>query len=545
MDDPDYIPKLVDRIMARQGGITSAELRALQITLHNEQEIFTREFLAAKNDKQRRAVVDGVRLKHIIDAKEAIDVGTGEAARVLRSIRNSIALAENLIVIKTLHDKGMLSSQDLELFQAVLANPTAEAKKMLKQKVKMDEQGWSDLYYQFYFNSLLSNPATWGLNFGSTAIWSAYQIPHEMLTSAIDAAVYVAHNIPGLRSVLNKFYNEGGPAKRKHYFVDVLGSLRQLPKGVVQGAIKAVPIMRDGVLPNEHYYLETRFDPDLGGNTLETHQLFDRGPDALVSAVRTVGPIMSIPTRVMRASDTLFNTMAYDRKIYQIAHREARNQGLEGAERDAFIQDVIKSDKAVHEAYHLEAVAAARYSTFNDIGGKFTRHMMLLRHNSHIVRLLVPFLRTLVNLQKRGLEMLPGIGLAIDRMHRKDKKVPFQHGHSVADSIAKQIEGMANQARSKIAELNGEFVESEKAITIVENALEKFDKAGKTLNATQIKGLLDAAEEAARAIEVGCGAFATTTAATPGARDRAQALTHARQVTHEPVGDVDEVIAAL
>ena len=56
-----------------------------------------------------------------------------------------------------------------------------------------------------------------------------------------------------------------------------------------------------------------------------------------------------------------------------------------------------------------------------------------------------PFMNTLVNLGKRGLEMTPGVGLMAEMSYRRfDPQFNRDSfGHRPSDIIAKQIEGMA------------------------------------------------------------------------------------------------------
>lgn len=442
-EDPDFVGKLVARLNQQGGSITSMELSALRISLETQQQEFIDAFLKA-TPKEAAKLAEGLAMRSIAETKQAIDLGTAEAGRVLRSLQSSIALTENLVTLKTLSDKGLLDESDVKLFQAMLKNPSANAAQVLSARSKAAQKGWGDLYYQMYFNSLLSNPSTWGLNIGTTAIWTAYQVPHEILTSAVDAAAYMAHKIPGLRAVLNKFYYQGKPAQRQLYMRDVFSSIAGFATGGVRGAGKGAFILATGQHPTGAGWMESRYDPDLSGDNLETHQLFVGSKSETVNKlVRKTGGVLSIPTRVMRASDAVFNTIAYERKLTQIIGREIKNRKMSKSMAKKFADDVRNSGHPAYEMFHIEAAQAARYSTFNDAGGKLTRYLMLMRHNSHLVRLMLPFLRTIVNLQKRALEMTPGLGLAIDAMARNDPKANRIHGHSIADSIAKQIEGMA------------------------------------------------------------------------------------------------------
>jgi hypothetical protein len=125
----------------------------------------------------------------------------------------------------------------------------------------------------------------------------------------------------------------------------------------------------------------------------------------------------------------------------------------------------------------MQAADAARYSVFSDLPGKLTKSLNAIREQHPVAKpFTIPFLNTLVNIAKRGAEMIPGIGLGVEYMEGQERGMReaariardynsnltdanskrmtikeaydqmsvsdrFGYGHSPADIIAKQVEG--------------------------------------------------------------------------------------------------------
>ncbi|NIV12146.1 MAG: hypothetical protein GWN62_12985, partial [Aliifodinibius sp.] len=88
-----------------------------------------------------------------------------------------------------------------------------------------------------------------------------------------------------------------------------------------------------------------------------------------------------------------------------------------------------------------QAGESANYFTFMDAPGAATRHALAIRNMVPLARTQIPFINTIVNLFKRGIEMTPGIGL-LPKAGREVLKSPKQAGPKVTDVVAKQIEGL-------------------------------------------------------------------------------------------------------
>jgi len=109
-----------------------------------------------------------------------------------------------------------------------------------------------------------------------------------------------------------------------------------------------------------------------------------------------------------------------------LARRAANVRKLTGEARVGFEKRFMKNPP---EKVHQEALQYAKYNTFMDDPGWFSSAIIRLRGKIPGGRLVVPFVNTIGNLLKRGVEMTPGVGLALAK------------GQNPSEVIAKQIEG--------------------------------------------------------------------------------------------------------
>jgi len=165
--------------------------------------------------------------------------------------------------------------------------------------------------------------------------------------------------------------------------------------------------------------------------------------------------------------------MAYDAQMNALIHRLGRQKGLSGEKLKAFENDLHQNPDKIPEGFMKEAADFAKYSTFMDDPGKLSQAITTLRNvgiktesigEVKPLVFVVPFVQTIGNLMKRGIEMVPGAGLALAR------------GQKAADVIAKQIEGSVITAAVMYKIADGEITgQAPKE----ENQREAFYREGK------------------------------------------------------------------
>lgn len=272
----------------------------------------------------------------------------------------------------------------------------------------VDDPKLRDYVMEFWYNSILSGPPTHVVNIASNTAWSMYQIPHRVHTAMWD-----------------KIWSTFTGAARTRYVNEVIPMMAGYKTGFRKGARSAKDMLRYGQIAE----FETKWAQEIGYRAVGA---WEKSPNALL---RKAGPLVSAPTRALRAMDVWANSIAYGGEINSIARATANNKGLVGAARESF---EVEFKKNLPKWAHERAMKWAKHNTFMDDPDKFTAAFLRLRETAPlgIGRFVVPFVNTIGNLTKRGLEFTPGVGIAKEAISRS-----WGRGLGTPEIIAKQIEG--------------------------------------------------------------------------------------------------------
>lgn len=332
---------------------------------------------------------------YVEDIFKPVSNTLSEAGRALNILKKEVSvqrIAKAFSKIK----KGLNARQLKEFKELNIENPL-EVQRFLN---RLPDPKFKDYFYEYWYNSILSGVPTHIVNVGSNTGWAAFQLGvHRPLKALIDIP------IAALAGRQKNFYlNETIPA--------LIGYKRAFKKGAA-GA-------KEMVMKGNISKFETKWAREVGTSVLGA---FERSPH---KGLRKIAPFISAPTKALRAMDVWANTMAYDSHIYALTRRAANVKGLKGNTRKVFEQKLILNPT---DNMRAEATSFAQHLTFTDDPGKFTEWIIQGRDKVPFGRLVVPFVNTIANLMKRGIEMTPGLGLTLAR------------GKKPADVLAKQIEG--------------------------------------------------------------------------------------------------------
>jgi hypothetical protein len=301
-----------------------------------------------------------------------------------------------------------LNPRELKAFKELdLDNPT-QVKRFMNE---LGDPKLMDYVYEYWYNSILSGIPTHAVNIASNTLWRVFQIPHRALTGAVDSMISVLK--PGRQRT--RFMNESLPL--------MMGYIRGKP----QAAKRGWDMMRHGRVTE----FETKWAQEIGSSL----GAFDRSGSKVV---RGVGKVLTVPTKALRTMDVYANSIAYDGQMQALAKR---SWNLIKGKKPPF-KDYSK--KFVSEApdwAHKEAMEFAKYTTFMSDPGQFSRWIIQGRDIVPGGRFVIPFVNTIGNLLKRGVEMTPGIGLALARNQNASEVVAKQlEGLIVAAMVYKKIE---------------------------------------------------------------------------------------------------------
>ncbi len=121
-------------------------------------------------------------------------------------------------------------------------------------------------------------------------------------------------------------------------------------------------------------------------------------------AVDFLGEVVRIPGRLLVAGDDFFKSLNYRMNIGALGRREGIGKGLEGKDLSEFIESFMRAPSKKADLISSEY---ANYMTFNKELDGIALSAQKVLQNHPILRVVVPFWRTPVNIMKFSLERTP------------------------------------------------------------------------------------------------------------------------------------------
>jgi hypothetical protein len=304
-------------------------------------------------------------LRHVAIQEQVAGI-SAEAGRALGAMR-MLANSDNITpeMLASVLGGGMdVKGAARAIRQAGTKNPKARAR-AIKAAIKPT---FADMLVEYWYNSILSGPATHIVNVLSNALTTLNQLPEFAAAAAIG----------GARRALNI-----GPSER------VLGTeVGQRAMGMVSGAVEGARAFAD---------------------TLATGNISDGVSKIEVAQQRAIpgalGTVVRTPGRFLAAEDEFFKATARRMQINGLATRMAHQEGLPG---EAAVARAAELSANPTKEMMEEANNYARYLTFQDPMGRIGRGAMQITSGAGgILKLVVPFVRTPINLMKQTVERSP------------------------------------------------------------------------------------------------------------------------------------------
>ena len=357
------------------------------------------------------------RLKEIVEAGAPEDV-IAETQRYYHDIYKATAdnasdFGRGMNIHKKLISEGRMAKAFMELERNMNERELNEFKNMnlenpeevLRFIGRLGDPKAQDYFFEYWYNSILSGIPTHMVNITSNTAWSLFQIPHRALAGGLDKMIVKLTGKP-----------------RQRYLNETLPLMAGYRRGFGKGGKRAWETIKTGEPPMS---LETKWTIEMGS----AQGAFERSPYKIA---RTLSPFLTAPSRALRAMDVWANSIAYDGQINALARRTGQNKGLTGEILKNYEKAFVKNPP---ERMHKEAMEFAKYTTFMSDPGKISKWISEGRHIATVKgisvgKLIVPFVNTIANLTKRGMEMTPILGLGM-----------YQKGMPAAELLAKQIEG--------------------------------------------------------------------------------------------------------
>jgi len=308
--------------------------------------------------------------------QEQIAGMTAEAGRALSSFR---ILAKGTEGAKDLGDVlTKLGGRDDIIDVAKRIGSLDTPQKISKFLADTRQAKASDMAVELWINALLSGPQTHAVNTTSNALISLWTVPETALASGIGS----------VRKAL------GGRATERVVFGEAGARLH----GFVQGA-------KDGIRAGwEAYKTESVVDPNIKLEVPRQRAIPSKKIKLGDIELEIGGKQVRIPGRLLMAEDEFFKSIGYRQELNALAYRQASKEKLSGR---AFAGRVAELVNNPTEGFVRKATENANYQTFTKTLGKTGRSIQSFSNTHPLAKLIVPFVRTPVNIVKFAGERSP------------------------------------------------------------------------------------------------------------------------------------------
>jgi hypothetical protein len=366
-----------EKLMRTKAGtaFNDEELAVLDSTLGSvgqKMQELARVVASGDDSSLNKAALGRLREQYVALMKVSVGAGT-EAGRALNSLKalKPAMDADTATRLSLLRQHGKSMSDDqINALAALDPNNPDELFSFLRH---FDKPKMGDYVHEAWMSSILSGPGSMERNLIGNSLFAAMEIPVRAARSLVDIPMSA---LQGREREL--FMGEVMPA--------MMGALRGIPKGTA----RALSILKRGY-----------DDPEIVGKLVPPRSSWDRSPNA---AVRALSPAVTMPLRVLSATDAVFRSMAHGAETYAQATRMAIKEGLDGDDLASRVAELVQSPTTEM----LEAAKRyERFSTFTDEMSPLGQLIGKARGVVPGARYIIPFVQVADRLAARGFEFTP------------------------------------------------------------------------------------------------------------------------------------------
>jgi hypothetical protein len=292
------------------------------------------------------------------------------------------------------------------------------------------------MFVEGWINGLLSGPQTHAVNSLSNSLVAFWQIPERAMASVVS-------RVPKIGS---------GKVQSGEALQQVYGAV----EGFKDGLKAFGKTIRTGEGWDSLEKIETgghmAITAENVRNTLwGKHFSKALGPDDLVgNAVDLFGSAVRLPGKTLMAEDAFFKSIGYRMELRARAYRTVTEEGLSGEAAGKRMYQILDNPERFAPDIHAASIDAARYQTFTNQLGKGGRSIQQFISAHPATRLIVPFVRTPLNIMKFGFERTPLAPLS------KNIRAQIAAGGSSRDlAIARMSLGSMVMASTAVAAAQG------------------------------------------------------------------------------------------
>ena len=374
----DELPKLaddlgmtVDDLLARRQGeaFNAEQILAARKILVASGENLVKLANAAKNGSEMDLALFRRAMAQHRAIQSQVSGMTAEAGRALQSFRvvaSSSREQERLIKEALETTGGEAVSRDMAAMLSELDSPE-KIGRFVKDANKATTK---DQLYEVWINGLLSSPTTHMVNILSNVMVVGLTVGERKIASMIGG------NIPA-------------------------GEASAQLKGVVDGARDGFRLawnaLKTGEPTDPLQKVEAEKHRAITSENLNIAGPAGRFADFMGEAIR-------VPGRLLTAGDEFFKAVGYRMELYAQAYRQAFNEGLRD---EAAAKRVVEIIENPPENIKQAAIDASRYQTFTNQLGQSGKAVENFRNKVPYARVVMPFVRTPVNIMSYTFERTP------------------------------------------------------------------------------------------------------------------------------------------
>lgn len=292
-------------------------------------------------------------------------------------IERSRAITETLTAMG-----GDATAREMARRLSVLADSGAQASALSEYARRGAIARSYDALREVFINGLLSSPTTHLVNVSSNSLTAAMQIAERRIAENISALRGGADGVaPGeALAMAHGLIAANRDAWRLAWMALVSGDGGQ---ALAQGAGRSMDTPRPRAISAEAFGL---------------------GDDALGRTVDVLGEINRVPSRLLGAEDEFFKAIGYRMELHAQALRQARSENLAGYELRERVSALIANPP---EHIRMAAADQALYQTYTQHAGAVGEALMATREAIPGAFVVLPFVKTPVNIFRYSLERTP------------------------------------------------------------------------------------------------------------------------------------------
>jgi hypothetical protein len=374
----DETEKLADNL-----GMSVSDLMARNKgeAFNAENAVAARKILVASGEKvvelsKRVASIEGTdadkfALMKAITVQKAIQEQvsglTAEAGRALGSFRiNAKSSKAQLEQIQNVLDVGGKNINDLADALSMADNPAA-VNKIIDDSFQATK---SDIFQEFWLNSILSSMGTHVVNVVGNGMTIFWNVGNRFISPAIgkafgDQETTVAEAVQSLYGAVHGAKDGMKLAWEAIKSSDVTDDVTTIERG--HKRIKAIT-----------------------AEQLNVRGPFARSVDYAGSAIRT-------PSRLLTAGDKFFQSINARMELHALGYRQAVDEGLKGDAAGKRMMEIVNNPS---EELLKQSQEFARVQTFTNDLGKVGSSIQNLANSHPVMKVLLPFVRTPLNIMK-------------------------------------------------------------------------------------------------------------------------------------------------